>query len=405
MNFIIVGAQLENKGAESMLYITVDELRKRYPGCEIYFATTNEYDLDKYKFHKLFYAKTRREISKGGLKGFIYLFYAIFKDAIKCIVGKKRNIGNYFEINNTFKKANAVIDVSGFALGEKWGREVQELYLFNIEMAKKYNVPMFLMPQSFGPFDYDESKKDILVRIGELLKYPKVIFAREHDGENCLKSKFDLLNVSYSSDLVLQNKGINFSNIFNFPVQIDVPHLDSKYNVGIIPNKQCFKFGESSEILELYNKMVNFLVSKKYKITIFMHSGEDYDICKLIYDSVKGTSVVHFEEKDFSCVEFETYVQQFDFIICSRYHGLVHALRKNIPVISLGWAIKYQELLSIVGEAKYSFDLTDSYTIEEICHSMEQLINNRDYEKKVIMENLTKIQSINCFDVVSDYIK
>lgn len=33
---LIVGANFENKGAQSMLFITVDELKKRIPDCEVF---------------------------------------------------------------------------------------------------------------------------------------------------------------------------------------------------------------------------------------------------------------------------------------------------------------------------------------------------------------------------------
>ena len=34
---LIVGANIENKGAQSMLFITVDEIKKRIPDGEVFF--------------------------------------------------------------------------------------------------------------------------------------------------------------------------------------------------------------------------------------------------------------------------------------------------------------------------------------------------------------------------------
>lgn len=53
---LIVGANFVNKGAQSMLFITMDELRKRIPNVKIYFATFEEnIDENQYKFDIVFY--------------------------------------------------------------------------------------------------------------------------------------------------------------------------------------------------------------------------------------------------------------------------------------------------------------------------------------------------------------
>ena len=38
-NILITGANFGNKGAQSMLFITVDELRKKYGDCKIWFSS------------------------------------------------------------------------------------------------------------------------------------------------------------------------------------------------------------------------------------------------------------------------------------------------------------------------------------------------------------------------------
>ena len=49
MKILIVGANFNNKGAQSMLFITMDELKKRFPDCEIFFGSLGEnIDLSNY---------------------------------------------------------------------------------------------------------------------------------------------------------------------------------------------------------------------------------------------------------------------------------------------------------------------------------------------------------------------
>ena len=79
------------------------------------------------------------------------------------------------------------------------------------------------MPQSFGPFTYDQKLNYINKRLSSLLKYPRIIFAREKEGYDAHVNSFNLNNVLLSNDLVLQNTGINWNNIFTYKPEQSIP--------------------------------------------------------------------------------------------------------------------------------------------------------------------------------------
>ena len=57
MNVLITGAQFGNKGAQSMLFTVVNEVRDRYPNAEFYYLPLDYYkedcfqNLENYRFH------------------------------------------------------------------------------------------------------------------------------------------------------------------------------------------------------------------------------------------------------------------------------------------------------------------------------------------------------------------
>ena len=66
-----------------------------------------------------------------------------------------------------------LIDISGYAIGSNWSDKVCSDYLDNIEFAQAYGVPVYLMPQSFGPFEYTtDPGKAIDARIRRV--FPKI---------------------------------------------------------------------------------------------------------------------------------------------------------------------------------------------------------------------------------------
>lgn len=403
MNVLIVGAQLANKGAESMLYIATDEVKKRYPDAEVYFATMEEYDENKYCFKKLYYSERAKIIALGGLSGCLEFGKSLIWDAGKILLGKRKHLGHYFDVKNMMPKIDMIIDVSGFSVGKKWNKASHISYINNINLAQKYNVPIYLMPQSFGPFDYNQEMQGIKIKLGRALTYPKVIYAREKNGYEELKKAFDLKNVRKSTDLVLQNRGINLTNVFKEIQQNKVPVLDEPKYVGIVPNTQCFNHGNKEKNMLIYNAVIKQLVNDGFKVMIFRHSREDLPICRELKKNFMCCKAVELEEREFSCIEYDEYVKQFVFIVGSRFHGLVHAYRNDIPCIALGWAIKYQELTNCVGQSSYAFDITDvSCELDDILRSLSKMENEYSKEKLVIRARMKEIQNDNCFDCISE---
>lgn len=402
-NVLIVGANFKNKGAQSMLFITVDELKKRIPDCEIYFGGTDVLGENIYSFKELYYSRWAKHLVLSRYK-ILEVIKCILIDCIKFTVGKRDNLWRFMEVSQKIEKIDCIIDISGFNLGEKWKKQIQESYLDNIRIAKKYNIPMFVMPQSFGGFNYSPKLNYILDEIRELLCYPEIIFARESQGYEALVNNFGLSNVKQSTDLVLQNNGVDLSHIYKKWDAINTPDI-SPDSIGVIPNMQCFNHGDKEKNMELYDMIINHLLDVGKKIYIFRHSKEDLPICRAIAKLFIHKNVILLEN-DFSCFEYDQFVRKFDFIICSRYHGIVHAYRNYIPCILLGWEIKYIELAKKVGQGAYAFDITKSTDETSlILNAVDNLSANLESEKKTIKKNVIEIQKENCFSYITEWIK
>lgn len=402
-NILIVGANFRNKGAQSMLFVTVDELKKRMPDCVIYFGGVDFLDENIFSFKELYYSRYVKHLILSKVK-FPEIIKCFLIDCIKYIIKGKCGLWRFMETAREIKKIDCIIDISGFNLGEKWEKAVQESYLDNIRIAKKLNIPMFIMPQSFGGFNYSPKLKYILGEIQELLRYPEIIFAREPQGYTALVNDFGLSNVKLSTDLVLQNKGIDLSNIYKIKNTINIPDVLPN-SVGVIPNKKCFEHGEKEKNIKLYKIIIDHLLELGKKIYIFRHSREDLIICQMIAKCFDNGNVILLQN-DFSCFEYDQLVKKFDFIICSRYHGIVHAYKNYIPCILLGWEIKYIELGKKVNQETYAFDITkNADEAVSILKAIDRLSGSLEGAKRIIKENIDIIQKENCFSYITEWVK
>lgn len=402
-NILITGAILGNKGAQSMLFIAVDELRKKYGDCNIWFSSYEIADTENYKFDHIVLPLEVEKILLDDKKKYIY----ILKYAIECSIKKllhRKTILNFSDIKKcreVIEKVDFIVDVSGFRLGDKWSYNANLKYLNYIAIAKKYNKPIYIMPQSYGPFEYKDKSDELLSMINEYLPYAKVIFAREREGYELLTNKFNLSNIVVSTDLVLQNKGIDLNNIYYDIPAIDVFDFKGERVVGIVPNTQCFNRIDNNEFIDIYRKIIDSLLDSGFTVAIFRHSNEDLKPCEFIYSAYSENEDVILLKNDFSCIEYEQFIKQFAFIVCSRYHGIVHAYRNRIPCLILGWAVKYLELAKHVNQEKFVYDITKcKEESDNIIKGLNWLKEHYIEEAEIIEKYVKKIQEDNCFKAI-----
>lgn len=388
MYCLVTGGNMINKGAQSMTFIIINELKKRYPEDTILLMLPDEVstiDWEKY---------TVKPVT-AHIKSIFYLMGGV----ARCMaIIKKVDHSDTDKLNKIMGNARMLVDISGYALGSNWGDYLVRFYLCMIHLAHKFNVPTYIMPQSFGPFAYKAPKSFVANwYINKVMHYPKVIYAREQEGYDSLMQKFHLTNVVRSYDMVLMSTSVDPKNIFTSQFARETITINNN-SVAIIPNVRLLEKVEKERLFNLYLVAATAIISTGMKIYIFFHSGEDQDLAREIFSflSKKGISVSFFDV-DLNCLEFGEVISQFNFIIASRYHSLVHAYKEGVPCIALGWAVKYRELLREIGQEDFAFDISDTVN-NDFVSALEKMISSLPDQKRIINNNLCRMQSANIFD-------
>ena len=98
---------------------------------------------------------------------------------------------------------------------------------------------------------------------------------------------------------------------------------------------------------------------------------------------------------------FENLIKQFDFLITSRYHSIVHAYRNGIPAIAIGWAEKYADLMNGFDQGDYCFDIREKPGYDLIASKVDRLISNREKERQRIVDRIKKLSGLDVFEILS----
>lgn len=385
-----------NKGAQAMIFVTVSEIRKREPDAEIIVFVYDKWksEEDPKKYNMKFVPITMKEIMQ--------LSHTLLGRAYALKKGFKKNNKRLNEIKTYLTNAKMAFDISGYALSNQWGVGACLFYLSKFALLEQYNIPTYVMPQSFGPFDFPSVWESRLVKhyTKKYLKYPKIVFAREQDGYDCMVSDIKLKNIELSYDLVLQNKDIDINTIFLGKPKLNKVEITTSGNVAIIPNVSNSKHNNSNQLMHIYKQIIDYLFLKKKNIYLITHSSQDLEMCKQIMSMYTGHNNIKLISDDLNCIEYSLLIQKFDYVIASRFHSIVHAYKEYVPCIALGWAKKYFDLLSIFKQEQFNFDVREKIEIEKLLNSLMQMENTYNYQSKFIEDKLQEVQAKTCFELL-----
>lgn len=386
---LITGGELFNKGAQAMTFVTVSELSKRYPNKQIILVSGRDNsrpqaEKDQYCFEFMDMPNVKIQLMSPILK--------YFKQ------DSDTRSGRFLQV---IRRTDAIINISGYALGSNWGIKANLTYMFNIFMAYINHIPVYLMPQSFGPFEYSgKMGRFVDTVIKFVLPKAKVVMVREYDGLEWLQKKYPKARVKKAFDLVLQNQHNDIDRVYKIPPiikQIEVP----ENSVALIPNAKSIKYSSKEKAYSEYKCFINCLLANNKTVFLIYHAIEDYEICKdLKAMYFKDDDRVIVVNEELSCLDFDENVKKFDFIIGSRFHSIVHAYKNAVPAIVLGWAVKYRELMAIFEQEKYQFDSRKSNSEESMQAAVSNMCQLYSQESRRIGEILKTVQQENVFDEV-----
>lgn len=237
---------------------------------------------------------------------------------------------------------NVVMDISGYAFGDKWGgRPLHDLAFFAKRM-KGMGAKFIILPQALGPFSINGMKQDI----ADVYDQVDLLITRDEKSHDYVK---EALSTAGSAEKLFIYPDITLIN--NKYVNVENSDFDADF-CAVIPNEMMLNHASNSwkeNYVPILTKLIEkILKESSLNVFILIHAqggGKDSHVGKDVYNSIDVADrkrIFYYVEED--PLKLKSIISKSKFVIGSRFHALASALSSNVPSISTSWLHKYEML-------------------------------------------------------------
>ncbi len=303
------------------------------------------------------------------------------------------------KVLNAYLEADLVVGVSGnqFHSSGKYGWPFPAT-IASVSLANKFKKPLYIMPQSIGPFnrrwegkllkrEYNKGRK-IYIRDSESKIIAKDIGLRDSLIEYSPDPVFDLPSLS-------KEKAINLLRVNG--VSIDKPKL----GVTIISQmgRSLNKHEMNNYYKVLNNVLRQFLCKFDSQVVFFnqvtgpvQNEDDRIETAKLCQQlKFEGFDVVHVDQ-EMRPYELKACYGQMRAFLASRLHSGIFSLGMYVPTIFIGYLSKTRGVLYSIGLNQNVIDLTE-LNEDNLMEKLGQTWKDADEERKILIQKIPLIQA------------
>lgn len=282
---------------------------------------------------------------------------------------------------------DVVLDAAGFNYGDQWGPARSLHSADYYRYVRRHGARVVLMPQSFGPFE-DPATREAALRLFDEVD---LIFPRDDTSFEAVRGLIgEDPRVAQVPDFtpLLSGKAVE---------DVQLPERP----VAMIPNrKMTEKAGLSTEeYVAFMAKAVETIQQEGFCPFMLPHAVFDHDLARQINAGLSTPIPVIVEE---DARRLKSIIGECEFVVCSRFHGLVSALCQGVPVIATSWSHKYKHLMSeyesadrLVDPASVSADELRALIRDDVLRSnRETLVRRARWHKDTLNAMWQRIEEL-----------
>lgn len=303
---------------------------------------------------------------------------------------------------NMFENADACFVKGGGFLHAYGGlSDTYKIYyfLYHIRLALSCGKDVYIMPNSYGPFESPFVKK----MMNYTLSKCKVVMSRENISQKQLEEKCKVKSYLFSDIAFHLPKDENFDSKKEL-MRVGVP-LGHQKCVGL--TMRPYRFAGKSNPDSLYGEYKSSLVSLIQWLSnnsyfpvliehVFDEKGHENDML-CIEEVVKalpdGCNFAVFSNRDLNCMQMKKIYSEFDYIVGTRFHSVIFSLSSLIPSIAITYGgNKGDGIMKDLGLSDYSIPI-DKISPNLLIHKFESLVENENEIYDILNNSVLKISA------------
>lgn len=163
-------------------------------------------------------------------------------------------------------------------------------------------------------------------------------------------------------------------------------------SISSVVQKKCGKMGIDYQ--QIMVDFIAYLNQKGYGVLMIanaarIHSekprNNDLMIGDAIFKSLPDQTKVRWYHEEMDAEEIREYISRCKYLVASRFHAMIGALEKKVPVLLIGWSHKYQEVLDMFELGQYAADFSNLNM-----DSLRESFENFEKDEEIIREKLEK---------------
>lgn len=355
-----------NKGAAAMLQSSIKQLKERY-GERLNIWLMSTYPSadrkliaempEKYDNITVVNAKPERLLF---LSFPLAVLYKVFHGVP--LLGK---LLRKDKIIKAYSKCDIVIDEAGISFVDSRGFVMNTYAFVCAAVPMLCGVPVVKYSQALGTFKKGWNRflaKWILPKVklicarGEITRENLASIGISRNVKLCADGAFSMPDSDYweekadrlfgEDDLLQQKRVVALS-------------------ISSVVQGKCEKLGRDYRGCMV--QFINWLNEQDYGVLLIANAARegsakprnnDLIICSEVYEAVRDKSMVRWYPREMAPEEIRSLLSRCEVLVASRFHAMIGALEKCVPVLLIGWSHKYKEVLDMFGLGEYAVDFS-----------------------------------------------
>ncbi len=168
-------------------------------------------------------------------------------------------------------------------------------------------------------------------------------------------------------------------------------------SISSVVEKKCGKLGiDYQKVMVQFIEYLNqlgygvLMIANAARIHSVKPRNNDLLVGDAIYDKLPDKSKIRWYHEEMEAEEIREYISRCHYLVASRFHAMIGALEKKVPVLLIGWSHKYQEVLDMFELGQYAADFSN-LDLESLQKSFETFVADEAKIRQKLEKNHNKV--------------